>query len=66
MNQDCAVGIMNGCGLHNRRVGQSLSPSRVESSFLNVVQTGSWTHPATYPVGIRCSFPECEKLATHL
>jgi hypothetical protein len=44
--------------------------SRQVFSFLRSVQTGSGTHPASYPMDTECSFPWVKrlymKLTTHL
>jgi hypothetical protein len=53
-NRGSAVGIATGYGLDNQGVGVRVQ----EFSFLHVVQTGSGTHLAFYPMGTGASFPE--------
>jgi hypothetical protein len=46
-----AVGIATGYGLDHRGVGVRV-PDRLKNfSLLHVVQTGSVTHPVSYPMG---------------
>jgi hypothetical protein len=54
-SRDSAVGITTGYGLDDRG-GRSSSPGRVKN-FLQVVETGSGAHPASYPMDVGGSFP---------
>jgi hypothetical protein len=48
-SRDSAVGIKTGYGLHEWGIGLE-SRYKQSISFLYIVQTGSGTHPATYPI----------------
>jgi hypothetical protein len=50
MSRDSVVGIATGNGLDDRGVGFRV-PVGSEFSLLHVVQTGSGTHPTSYPMG---------------
>jgi hypothetical protein len=69
-SRDSSVGIALGYGLDDR--GSSVwFPAGVGNLTLHHrIQNGSGAHPASYPVGIRGSFPgksfRCVKLTTHL
>jgi hypothetical protein len=57
-SRDNVVGIATGYGLDDRGVGVPVPVgSRILSSLLHVVQTGSGAHVASYPMGIGGSFP---------
>jgi hypothetical protein len=48
---DSVVSIATGYGLDDQGV-RVKSPARVKDFFLlHVIQTGSWAHPASYPMG---------------
>jgi hypothetical protein len=55
-SRDRLADIATGYGLHDRGVGVRV-PVRSRISLLHVVQTGSGTHPASYSMGTRGSFP---------
>jgi hypothetical protein len=46
-SRDSSVGIATGYGLDDQG-GGSLSPGRVKSSLLHIVQTDSGVHPTSY------------------
>jgi hypothetical protein len=50
------VGIANGYGLDDRMMGVRLPAGAGNFSLRHHVQTGSGTHPASYPMGTRDSF----------
>jgi hypothetical protein len=54
--RDIAVGIATGYGLDARGMGAQV-PVEARFFFHYVVQTGSGTHPASYPMGTGSSFP---------
>jgi hypothetical protein len=53
---DSIVGIVTGYGLDDRGV-EVESQYGQEFSVLHVIQTGSWVHPTSYPMGTGGSFP---------
>jgi hypothetical protein len=55
-SRDSVFGIAAGYGLDDRGVGVRVLVGS-EFSLLHVVQTGSWVHPASYPIGTGGSFP---------
>jgi hypothetical protein len=61
MNRDSSVGIATGHGLDG---WGSISGRDGGFSLLHSVQTGSWTHPASYPMGIGGSFPNGNAVGT--
>jgi hypothetical protein len=62
-NRDSAVGIATGYGLDRRGVVVR-DPVVKEFSLLHVIQTGSGTHPTSYPMDTGGSFPEGQAAGT--
>jgi hypothetical protein len=56
MERNSAVGIATGYGLDGRGVGVRVPVGSI-IFFFHVVQTGSGTHPASYPMGTGVIFP---------
>jgi hypothetical protein len=56
-SRDGSVGIALGYVLDYRSSGVRFPPGAGNFSFHRQVQNGSWAHPASYPMGTRCSFP---------
>jgi hypothetical protein len=55
-NQDSSIGIATGYGLDDRMNGIRFPAGPGNISLRHHVQTGSGTHPASYPMGNRGSF----------
>jgi hypothetical protein len=58
MSRSSSVGIVTGYGLKNRMIGVRFPAGAGNFPLLHHVQTGSGTHPASYPMGAGGSFPE--------
>jgi len=56
-SRDSPVGIALGYGLDDRGSSARFPAGAGTFSLHHRVQNGSGTHPATYPMGIRGSFP---------
>jgi hypothetical protein len=57
MSRDSSVGIALGYGLDNRGSGVRFPAEAGNFSLHHRIQNGSGTHPASYPMGSRGSFP---------
>jgi hypothetical protein len=57
MSRDSSVGIALGYGLYDRGYGVRFPEKAGNFSLHHRVQNGSETHPASYPMGTRGSFP---------
>jgi hypothetical protein len=57
LSRDSSVGIATDYGLDDRMIGVRFPVGAGNLSLRHRVQTGSGTHPASYPVGTGCSFP---------
>jgi hypothetical protein len=57
MSRDTSVGTATGYGLDDRGYRVRFPAGPGNFSFRHHVQTGSAAHPASYPTGIRGSFP---------
>jgi hypothetical protein len=57
MGPDSSVGIVLGCGLDGRGSRFRFPAGAGNFSLHHRVQNGSETHPASYPMGSRGSFP---------
>jgi hypothetical protein len=55
-SRDISVGIASGYGLDDRMIGVRFPAEVGNFSLHHRVQTGSGTHPASYPMGTRGSF----------
>jgi hypothetical protein len=64
-SRDSSVGIALGYGLNDRGSRVRFQAGTGNFSLHHRVQNGSGTHPASYPMGARGSFPGV-KLTTHL
>jgi hypothetical protein len=60
MSRDSLVCIATGYGLDDRMIGVRFPVGAGNFSLLPRVQTGSGTHPASYPLGTGGSFPGCK------
>jgi hypothetical protein len=58
MSRDSSVGIALGYGLDNRGSRVRFPAKAGNFSPHDRVQNGSGTHPASYPMGTRGTFPE--------
>jgi hypothetical protein len=56
-NRDTSVGIALGYGLEDQGSGVRFPAGAGNFSLRHCVQTGPGSHPASYPKGIRGSFP---------
>jgi hypothetical protein len=57
LRQDSSVGIVTDYGLDDRMIGVRFPAVAGKFSLRHRVQTGSGTHPASYPMGTGGSFP---------
>jgi hypothetical protein len=55
---DSSVGIALGCGLDDRGSRVRFPAGVGNFSLHHYVQNGPWSHPASYPMGTRSSFPK--------
>jgi hypothetical protein len=58
LNRDSSVGIALGYGLDDRGSGVRFPAWAGNFSLHHRVQNGSGSHPASYPMGTRTSFPQ--------
>jgi hypothetical protein len=56
-SRDSSVGIATGYGLDDGTIGIRFPAGAGNSSLCHRVQTGSGSHPSSYPIGTWGSFP---------